>query len=95
MFAANMIIGFVIGDIGGRVASELTKTKIITMSKTLTQAQVEIKTVTITVTVTEVTTVTSTLHLKRGKWNTIIEFMGSASKTTELFYIPSDTWRIN
>jgi hypothetical protein len=33
--------------------------------------------------------------LTKGEWNTIKTFIGSASKTTELFYIPSETWRIN
>jgi len=33
--------------------------------------------------------------LTKGEWNTITTFTGSASKTTELFYIPSGTWRIN
>lgn len=33
--------------------------------------------------------------LTKGEWNTIVTFTGSASKTTELFYIPSGTWRIN
>jgi len=33
--------------------------------------------------------------LTRGEWNTITTFTGSTSKTTELFYIPSGTWRIN
>mgnify|MGYP000672153955 CR=1 FL=1 len=33
--------------------------------------------------------------LRKGKWNTIITFTGSTDKTTELFHIPSGTWRIN
>mgnify|MGYP000197391508 CR=1 FL=1 len=33
--------------------------------------------------------------LRKGEWNTIITFTGSAFKTTELFHIPSGTWRIN
>jgi len=33
--------------------------------------------------------------LTKGEWNTIITFTGSAYKTTELFHIPSETWRIN
>jgi cell division protein FtsB len=33
--------------------------------------------------------------LKKGEWNTITTFTGSTGKTTELFYIPSGTWRIN
>lgn len=33
--------------------------------------------------------------LTKGEWNTITTFTGSASKTTELFYIPSGTWRID
>lgn len=33
--------------------------------------------------------------LTKGEWNTIITFTGSTDKTTELFYIPSGTWRIN
>jgi len=32
--------------------------------------------------------------LQKGEWNTIATFTGSTSKTTELFSIPSDTWRI-
>jgi len=33
--------------------------------------------------------------LRKGEWNTIVTFTGSTEKTTELFHIPSDTWRIN
>lgn len=33
--------------------------------------------------------------LTKGEWNTIITFTGSTYKTTELFHIPSETWRIN
>lgn len=33
--------------------------------------------------------------LRKGKWNAIITFTGSTSKTTELFHIPSGKWRIN
>lgn len=33
--------------------------------------------------------------LTKGEWNTIMTFTGSAYKTTELFHIPSETWRIN
>lgn len=33
--------------------------------------------------------------LTKGEWNTIITFTGSASRTTELFVIPSENWRIN
>ena len=33
--------------------------------------------------------------LTKGEWNTLKTFTGSASKTTELFYIPNETWRIN
>lgn len=33
--------------------------------------------------------------LTKGEWNTIITFTGSTDKTTELFHIPSETWRIN
>jgi hypothetical protein len=32
---------------------------------------------------------------KEGKWSTLITFQGSTDKTTELFYVPSDRWRIN
>jgi len=33
--------------------------------------------------------------LTKGEWNTIIILTGSTDKTTELFHIPSETWRIN
>ena len=33
--------------------------------------------------------------LRKGEWNTIISFTGSTGKTTELFYIPGENWRIN
>ena len=33
--------------------------------------------------------------LTKGEWNTITTFTGSTYKTTELFNIPSGTWRIN
>lgn len=33
--------------------------------------------------------------LVKGELNTIITFDSTGDKTTELFYIPSDTWRIN
>jgi len=33
--------------------------------------------------------------LTKGEWNAITTFTGSTSKTTELFHIPSGTWRIN
>ncbi len=32
--------------------------------------------------------------LKKGEWNSIINFTGAAEKTTELFYVPSSNWRI-
>jgi len=33
--------------------------------------------------------------LRKGEWNVIATFTGSTDKTTELFHIPSGTWRIN
>ena len=32
--------------------------------------------------------------LKKGEWNLITTFTGITSRTTELFYIPSNEWRI-
>lgn len=32
--------------------------------------------------------------LTKGEWNKIIKFAGLTSKTTELFHIPTETWRI-
>ena len=32
--------------------------------------------------------------LTKGEWNKITKFMGATSKTTELFHIPNETWRI-
>lgn len=32
--------------------------------------------------------------MKRGEWNSIANFTGTTSKTTETFYIPGDEWMI-
>ncbi len=73
----------------------LTKTLIATNTLTTTETFTKTKTLTNTVTTTVTATETFIPYLEKGRWNTIAVFKGSTDKTTELFYIPSDVWRIN
>ena len=107
---AFLTIGLVLGLIGGlavgyTVAPKAVDTDTTALEQQINQLQGQVSTLQnqIQEKDSQISNLTSQIAeleqlvppLTKGEWNTIKTFTGSASKTTEVFYIPSETWRIN
>ena len=92
----GMLLGYIVAPKGGDTSELEQQINQLEQQVTDLQNQLESKNAQISNLQSQIEELEALIPpLRRGEWNTIITFTGSTGKTTELFHIPSGTWRIN